>query len=743
MPWALEPTADAGGTVSLKYADPDNVDFLYLCTWAVRSETPFGWPTGNDHDGPVASGVPWPGQVRNLVDLAGYTTFASRGLLVNEQFVDPATYYKPWCRKPGADCYASKTTCMAQCTDAQVENDGYERIQLKVAAGATPNCASNGVWSAFDLIQVKCNMRDTGFGTNAPSLTLPTWREKCAPWAQLGFVNNRTGEVLDVPFVRHWSNSPSNKLVYFAVFATDATEAVNMVNTIFDNTGDEINELLIDVRPTSDLPPDYSPSTYDPDSLDSFTYVFGGTGTYGSLSGNHQRRVGSTKRQGYGTRDYTVHTIRWRTEGSRLVPGNAHISRLFYFGSDLGSAEATATDLETKTFADTVLLGDWTPRKIDVYESGGKFVVMAAETTGGTSTSCASGPTVAYSGYSTPQANLVPFFYVTCGDSTYIGPDPYHFTPNFNNFPGHGTYTSKVRVYRCNGLDSSVRPTWKMMGFFPAANAGRNDLVYDDTESLCPEGTKSPTSSPSKSPTSPPTTPFPTSPPSKSPTSPPTAPPTTPPTAPPTTPFPTTSPTTPFPTTSPTTSPPTKEVSDWYPDWTGQESICKSDDQDRAPSYMRISRLYFENSLSSCCQRFFNYDYHACMGEAAPAPTGYYPNWDKGENKCLDAVEGIGPPGYMRNIPQEWLFPDIDSCCERYYSWDKSACIINSGGDMTMAGSSKWFVDWTTSKCVKDCHEDSGDAKCGGLAKNWDDLHTGLSECCERLWWLPRQDCFS
>ena len=68
----------------------------------------------------------------------------------------------------------------------------------------------------------------------------------------MGFYNTLTGEGSDVAYVRHLSISPSNRLVYFAVFSTDVNKAISMVNSIFDNTGNS-NELLIEILPTSNI----------------------------------------------------------------------------------------------------------------------------------------------------------------------------------------------------------------------------------------------------------------------------------------------------------------------------------------------------------------------------------------------------------------------------------------------------------------------------------------------------------
>jgi hypothetical protein len=84
-----------------------------------------------------------------------------------------------------------------------------------------------------------------------------------------------------------------------------------MVNAIFDNlSSSELLPIELVVMPypsANAVPPDY-----DPDSLGSFTFVYGKGGQYQNepVEGRARRRIGSTQ-QGPGTRDYTVFTINW------------------------------------------------------------------------------------------------------------------------------------------------------------------------------------------------------------------------------------------------------------------------------------------------------------------------------------------------------------------------------------------------------------------------------------------------
>jgi hypothetical protein len=460
LPYALEPNPSTG---TLNYANVNDVNFLPLCPWGGGNDEP-GGPAG-------------PAARQDLKNLGGYTTFVDGGLLVN-QTIAPIL---PPCRTGLDPTCSNPAKCMVMsCTDDQILNENYVRMELKVDAGSTPNCTYHMMWKG--LVSLQCNMHDTGFGEISPYSELVN---ECNPWTDIGLANSRTGEVLTVASVHHWSFSTGNKKSYFAVYSTNETEAIDMVNAIFDNSG-YAKSLPIDIVPmiqsflrwdSTQTPPRRLPlvdvpASYDPGALSAFTIVYGKGRDYGiNLDGSSRRRIGSTS-IGVGTRDFTVFTVNWL--GARLQPGSTYVNRGFYFSSDLGSVKSVADELVPNTFADRIGLEQWSPRTLNVYNDGTKIVVLPASTAGGTLTECGnSSAKLICSGFSTPRSRHVPFFYMTCGtSSTYFGPNPYHFTPSFGSrFPGHGDINNLVRSYVCDGLDVSIRPTWKLMGFFDPTNA--------------------------------------------------------------------------------------------------------------------------------------------------------------------------------------------------------------------------------------------------------------------------------
>merc|ERR1719356_1404311 len=318
----------------------------------------------------------------------------------------------------------------------------------------------------------------------------------------MGLKNTLTGGVLEVAHIKHWSWRSQDEDVFLAIYETDVTKAINTVNAFFDNTGNS-NQLPIEIVVTTNV--ENVPIGYNPSNTESaFTFVYGKGRDYkafgGSVDGFSRRRLGST------ARDYTVFTVNW-LGGSNLGAGDTYINRSFVFASELGAVEAVGKALTDKVYVDQMVENEYNPRRIDIYQLNDSFSVEVAATSEGQSTTCSSSlATLVCSGTSAPSPGKVPFFYVTCGLQTYLGSDPYHFTPDFGAaFPNHGSPSTPVRSYVCDGQDASIRPSWKLIGFFDPNDARCTDLatsLYD--ESVCPaaNSSTSPSGSPSKGPSS-------------------------------------------------------------------------------------------------------------------------------------------------------------------------------------------------------------------------------------------------
>jgi hypothetical protein len=551
LPFVLEPnTADA-----LIFENANTVDVLPLCLWS-----------GSDPRGRA--------EPKNLPSTGGYTTFVENGLLVNTTLPK----LLPPCRKPNVTCGTNidASSCMVEtCSDLQISTQGYVRMALKVSSNSSPNCEFVEL-TTDGLVSLRCDFHDLGFGRSNPSSPLTSYG-KCAPWTDIGLFNSRTGQGLNIFHLKQWSNGPTSKKMIFTVYATNRTASINTVNAMFSNVG-HTTELDIELRPlrknreslsspgttiqspTMGIPFQTLPVEYNPSALKTFTYVYGKGGDYplNNIPGLGRRRMGSSSE--IGGRDYTVFSVNWQT-GASLKPSETYTNRGYYFASNLGSVKATADSLRNKVVIDKIEWEQWKPRKIQIYKRNANFVVQSAPSSEGLSTTCASSSaSLACSGWSTPRADHVPYFYVKCQNSTYLGPNPYRFTPSFGSrFPDHGSNADSlyVRPYVCDGMiwtggrernlnyypeddidnfrgedvAESVtsfepgqnvpfdRPTWKLMGFFPISDASCASLEADTyEETVCdPDPTSSPSSSPTHAPTSLPTTTAPSSSPSSSP----------------------------------------------------------------------------------------------------------------------------------------------------------------------------------------------------------------------------------
>jgi hypothetical protein len=177
----------------------------------------------------------------------------------------------------------------------------------------------------------------------------------------------------------------------------------------------------------------------------------------------------------------------------------------------------------------------------------------------------------------------------------------------------------------------------------------------------------------------------------------------------------------------------------WYPDWVSSQYMCLNDGN--PPSYMVSTGLFLEASRASCCERYFGWAYATCAGESAVIPAGFHPDWSSGESKCSGATAGM--PEYIRKNPTAWLFDTVASCCERYYSWDKTNCVVNSGGSVASAFTNLFYVNDEKMICEQDCADGTG-VSCGGPVDSWKTLYNSAQECCaQKLGWIAAATCES
>jgi hypothetical protein len=103
----------------------------------------------------------------------------------------------------------------------------------------------------------------------------------------------------------------------------------------------------------------------------------------------------------------------------------------------------------------------------------------------------------------------------------------------------------------------------------------------------------------------------------------------------------------------------------------------------------------------------------------------YYPDWSRGNDSCSVDDASTPAPEYMR-VSKVWFSDSLEQCCDSYYGYNKVGCMGTSA-----TGSEKYYVDWSTHKCMKDCPLGSG-TDCGGLSdRDWaDEEFPDKKSCC-------------
>jgi hypothetical protein len=126
--------------------------------------------------------------------------------------------------------------------------------------------------------------------------------------------------------------------------------------------------------------------------------------------------------------------------------------------------------------------------------------------------------------------------------------------------------------------------------------------------------------------------------------------------------------------------------------------------------------------------KHFNYNLNlkSCLGDDHTGSGKFYPDWDGSNKKCIQDVVGTLAPDYMSQFGT-WFFETLQDCCSIHYGYNMNECLGEAA-----TGTNKYYVDWTTYKCVKDCSEDGAD--CGGLAEGWElgSLYITKEECCRQ-----------
>jgi hypothetical protein len=183
----------------------------------------------------------------------------------------------------------------------------------------------------------------------------------------------------------------------------------------------------------------------------------------------------------------------------------------------------------------------------------------------------------------------------------------------------------------------------------------------------------------------------------------------------------------------------------WYPVWAHSDNEAKCVNDNAIPDYMRAdSKSWVYPDATSCCRRYYDYQVEECLsntGVTTVEEYKFYPAWaiQDSSPKCIN---GTDAPHYMKRSPEIWLSDDAEECCKTHYFYDENVCISASGGSVAQIATDKYYANYATEVCVKDCLVDESDPECGGLAKPWYELFDNAKKCCaSKLNWVKLRDC--
>ena len=84
----------------------------------------------------------------------------------------------------------------------------------------------------------------------------------------------------------------------------------------------------------------------------------------------------------------------------------------------------------------------------------------------------------------------------------------------------------------------------------------------------------------------------------------------------------------------------------------------------------------------------------------------------------------------------------LEDCCNSFYSWDFTKCMILGGASSSAYATNEFYVDYQTGSCKQSCLEGTAGLNCAGIASNWMNVFATAEECCEKtLWWVEASTC--
>jgi hypothetical protein len=99
----------------------------------------------------------------------------------------------------------------------------------------------------------------------------------------------------------------------------------------------------------------------------------------------------------------------------------------------------------------------------------------------------------------------------------------------------------------------------------------------------------------------------------------------------------------------------------------------------------------------------------------------------------------------MMNNPQQWMYPDIEGCCKKYYSWDVHGCIIESDGTSERLTPPGFYPNWGYSedKCLNSTaqigQENSLPDYMANNPRQW--IYDDIEGCCKKYYSWDVNSC--
>lgn len=376
-------------------------------------------------------------QVVNMNTLSGYTTFT-------EDIAPLIAFTLPCGDGRGAVVSCSATNALSV------------RLFPKTIGAFSEDTARTLSWKKYTL-HLKLTTT-TNLGTNGCS------------GCRLNFKNSRTGVQFEINGVLWWAGLSGTTLLCWPAIARAAD-----FNAAY-RVGDEILVSYISKPRESNLALSY---VYGMDKESSITTNTIGTNAW----------IPKPARVLWGKagidRDFTVFNVNPRVA---IKPGKTYSYRQYILSGRLVDADATSSKWVPETVQTMQLQGSTPGRKVNLYSNdNSQFGAILGQY------SCSTG-VKRCEGSTTPQPGTLPLFYIQCGNGTYLGSDPYYWTPN----------STSPSPFLTSG--PSTNPT-RFPTVTTTSPVSKNPTRLPTSSPLSKNPTRLPTSSPSsRNPTRTPTT---------------------------------------------------------------------------------------------------------------------------------------------------------------------------------------------------------------------------------------------